>query len=158
DSAETPADDRYDDGYYSRLFEREQLRLLRRLSASATDVASLWLSAWADAGRPALPAFRFPYVRGEARALLLSLDGGGAALLDGAVARGVMPRRARLRHEGATARGAISSLPTKTAAAHAALFTGAWSDVNGITANEVPPPDGPLSTPESGFSSAMLRA
>jgi predicted AlkP superfamily phosphohydrolase/phosphomutase len=158
DVAETEQDDRYDAAYYSRFFELEQGRLLRRLADSATAVASLWLTAWQEAGRPALPPFRFPYVRGEARAVLLSLDGASAPLLDDAVARGVMPHLARLRREGATARGAAPSLPTKTAAAHAALFTGAWSDVNGITANEVPPPDAPLSSAESGFTSTLLRA
>ena len=101
DFADTPEDDRYDDAYYSRLFEREATRVRSRLGASASAAASLWLAAWEEAGRPALDArFRLPYVRGQARAVLLSLDGAGAEVIDDAVARGLMPRLAALRTRG----------------------------------------------------------
>jgi predicted AlkP superfamily phosphohydrolase/phosphomutase len=159
DFAETPEDDRYDDAYYSRLFEREAARVRSRLAASASAAGSLWLAAWEEAGRPALDArFRLPYVRGQARAVLLSLDGAAAEVIDDAVARGVMPRLAALRARGATARGAISALPTKTAPGHAALFTGAWGDRNGIVGNEVPVPGGSVLEVQSGYSSTPLGA
>jgi predicted AlkP superfamily phosphohydrolase/phosphomutase len=159
DFAETPEDDRYDDTYYSRLFEREAARVRSRLSASASAAGSLWLAAWEEAGRPALDArFRLPYVRGQARAALLSLDGAGAEVIDDAVARGLMPRLAALRARGATARGSISALPTKTAPGHAALFTGAWGDRNGIVGNEVPVPGGSVLEVQTGYGSTPLTA
>src|SRR5262249_10815899 len=72
DYADTPEDDRYDDGYYSRFYEREGDTIVSRLDAAATALGSLWLSAWEDAGRPTLDEdFRFPYVRGETRLVLL---------------------------------------------------------------------------------------
>jgi len=158
DYAETPEDDRYDDEYYSRLFEREASRVESRMSASSSAAGSLWLSAWEEAGRPALdPAFRLPYVRGQARAVLLSLDGAGADVIDDAVARGLMPRMAALRKRGATARS-VSAVPTKTAPGQAALFTGTWGDVNGIVGNDVPVPGGSILEGESGYSSTPLAA
>jgi predicted AlkP superfamily pyrophosphatase or phosphodiesterase len=159
DFADTPEDDRYDDAYYSRLFERESARVEARLSASASAAGSLWLGAWEDAGRPALDArFRMPYVRGRSRAVLLSLDGASAEVIDDAVARGLMPRLAGLRARGASARGTISAVPTKTATGHAALFTGAWGDRNGITGNDVPAPGRSVLDVESGYSSTPLTA
>jgi hypothetical protein len=159
DLAETRADDRYDDAYYSKLYAREGTRVVARLTASAEAVGALWRSAWEDAGRPALDAgSRFPYVRGERRALLLSLDGASARVLDEAVARGVMPALARLRRQGSSARGVVAPLPAKTAPGHAALYTGAWSDRNGVVANAQPRPDGALGESESGFLATALTA
>ena len=159
DFAETTEDDRYDDTYYSRLFEREAARVESRLAASASAAGSLWLAAWEEAGRPALDArFRLPYVRGQARAVLLSLDGAGAEVIDDAVARGLMPRLAALRTRGASARGSISALPVKTAPGHAALFTGAWGDRNGIVGNEVPVPGGSVLEVQTGYGSTPLTA
>lgn len=48
------ASDAYDDAYYARLYEREEDRLVRRLTAAAEAVGALWRSAWEDAGRPVL--------------------------------------------------------------------------------------------------------
>jgi predicted AlkP superfamily phosphohydrolase/phosphomutase len=159
DLADTPFDDRYDHGYYSRLYEREGRRLAARLEASIQAVASLWLQAWQEAGRPALDgAYRVPYVRGATRGILVSLDGAAAPVLDDAVARGVMPRLARLRAAGATAKGSLSSQPPKTAAGHAALYTGAWSDRNGIAGNDALAPTGSVLVRESGYASTLLRA
>lgn len=159
DFAETPEDDRYDDAYYSRLFERESTRLRSRLDASASAAGALWLAAWEEAGRPTLdPRFRLPYVRGQARGVLLSLDGAGAEVIDDAVARGLMPRLAALRARGAAARGAISALPTKTASGHAALFTGAWGDRSGIVGNDVPVPGGTVLETQTGYGSTPLTA
>ncbi|HEU0107374.1 MAG TPA: alkaline phosphatase family protein [Vicinamibacteria bacterium] len=159
DLAETPEDERYDDEYYSKFYAREASRLAARLSASASDTGSLWLSAWEEAGRPALDeSYRVPYVRHGARAILLSLDAAAAPLLDDAVARGVMPNLADLRRRGATARGSLTTMPSKTAPGHAALYTGAWSDRNGITGNEIVPSGAAITEGVSGYSSLSLKA
>jgi predicted AlkP superfamily phosphohydrolase/phosphomutase len=159
DLADTPFDDRYDNGYYSRLYAREGRRVQARLERAIQAVASLWLQAWQEAGRPALdPAYRVPYVRGRRRGILVSLDGGAAWILDDAVARGLMPRLAQVRAGGATAQGSLSTRPPKTAAGHAALYTGAWSDRNGIAGNDASSPRGSVLARESGYSSTLLRA
>ncbi len=159
DLAETPADDRYDDEYYSRFYAREASRLVARLGAAATATGSLWLGAWEEAGRPALDeSYRVPYVRHRARAMLISLDSAAQPVLDDAVARGVMPNLARLRGRGATARGALTTLPAKTAAGHAALYTGAWSDRNGIAGNDISPPGAAVTETVSSYGSVSLQA
>jgi len=159
DLAETPEDDRYDDEYYSRFYARESARVAARLSASASATGALWLSAWEEAGRPELDrTYRVPYVRHSARAILISLDAAGQSVLDDGVTRGVMPNLALLRRRGASARGSLTSLPTKTAAGHAALYTGAWSDRNGITANAITPAGASILETATGFSSVPLRA
>jgi hypothetical protein len=157
DFAETEADDRYDALYFSRLWSREGRRVEARLTESAHVVGSIWLSAWEDAGRPALdPTFRIPYVRGGRRALLASLDGAGAAVIEEMVGRGLMPNLAALRARGAVPLGSLGPLPTKTAPAHAAIFTGAWSDVNGVAGNEVPVPGGSVLQSLDGYDSQRL--
>jgi predicted AlkP superfamily phosphohydrolase/phosphomutase len=159
DLAETPEDDRYDDGYYSRFFELEEARLRERLELSASATASYWMSAWEDAGRPAVASgFRFSYVRGRSRAVLVSLDGAAAPVIDDAVARGVMPALAALRARGAIATSSLTSLPVKTAPGHAALYTGAWGDRNGIAGNLMPVPGASVMEAQSGHSSTPLRA
>jgi len=159
DLADTPLDDRYDDAYYSRLYERERTTLRNRLAGSATTLGSLWLKAWQEAGRPPLDtAFRFPYVRGQARAVLMTLDGAGEGVIADAVARGVMPSLARLRAAGATAQGSLTSLPVKTAPGHAAIFTGTWGDRNGITGNRVPAPGARVTEEDTGYTSTHLHA
>lgn len=97
-------------------------------------------------------------VRGETRGVLITLDGAGAGVIDDAVRRGLMPNLQRLRALGAVARGSQPPLPVKTAAAHAALFTGAWGDTNGITGNSMPRPGGTLGELDSGFTSQHLLA
>lgn len=46
----------YDDGYFAVMFERTGPIMEKRMSAAATAVASVIMSAWIEAGRPALPA------------------------------------------------------------------------------------------------------
>lgn len=159
DLAETPEDERYQDFYYARLQAREHARVESRLARAAWATASLWTSAWTEAGRPEMPAGpHFPYVRHGARAILLSLDGGGAQLLGEAMKAGTMPNLAALRTRGAQARGSISTLPSKTATAHAALFTGAWSGRTGVFGNEIPRPGGSVLEGTTGYSSTTLTA
>ncbi len=92
------------------------------------------------------------------RLVLATLDGAAARVVADAVARGLMPSLAALRAEGATARGSVTSLPAKTAAGHATLFTGAWPDVSGVTGNAVLLPSASLLDPVSGYRSEPLRA
>jgi predicted AlkP superfamily phosphohydrolase/phosphomutase len=158
DLAETPEDDRYDDAYYSRFYEREGARVLQRLSASIQALGGLWLSAWEDAGRPPLPAYRAGAVRRAHRGVLLSLDGAPAALLDDAIARGLTPHLAKLKDDGASASGLVPAFPVKTAAGHAALWTGTWAEGNGITGNDMTAPGAPITSKTSGFESKWLRA
>jgi len=159
DLAGTREDEWYDDGYYSRFYALEAERLEERLASSASRLGSLWLSAWVEAGRPELDAsFRFPYVRGESKLVLVSLDGAAATVIDDAVSRGVLPHLARVRRSGTKASGSLTTLPAKTAPGHAALFTGAWSDVNGIGGNAMALATEAATHGANGFSSTHLRA
>ena len=45
----------YNDDYYDRFYNEAGAILIRQLSDAATDVGSFWLTAWNNAGRPALP-------------------------------------------------------------------------------------------------------
>jgi len=45
----------YTDEYYDRFYNLAGASLIRQLSDAATDVGSYWLTAWINAGRPALP-------------------------------------------------------------------------------------------------------
>jgi predicted AlkP superfamily phosphohydrolase/phosphomutase len=158
DFADTQENDRYSDAYFSGLFVREEPRVVRRLTSGAERLGALWLGAWQAAGRPELPDFHFPYVRRGARLLIASIDGAAAPVVTDAVKRGVMPNLARLRERGASAQGSLTSLPAKTPAGHATVFTGAWPDRNGIAGIEVPIPGANVLTARSGYTSEMLRA
>jgi hypothetical protein len=45
----------YDDEYYDRFYNQAAPTLIHQLSSAATDVGSYWLTAWTNAGKPALP-------------------------------------------------------------------------------------------------------
>ena len=45
----------YTDEYYDRFFNTAGAILIRQLSDASSDVGSYWLTAWTNAGRPALP-------------------------------------------------------------------------------------------------------
>ncbi|MEB3328776.1 MAG: alkaline phosphatase family protein, partial [Candidatus Sericytochromatia bacterium] len=95
------------------------------------------------------------------RAVLLTLDGAAVEVLDRALAAGWMPNLARLKGRGAWPRYSRTNFPSKTAAGHAALWTGAMSDVNGITGNKVlalPRHARTILDLEDGFSSKALLA
>ncbi|GMR21972.1 MAG: hypothetical protein BMS9Abin37_0295 [Acidobacteriota bacterium] len=71
------------------------------------------------------------------RVILVSWDGAGYALTSRLLAEGRMPNLTRMLREGAWTDGMVSSFPTKTAAAHAVLFTGYYGHQSGITGNSV---------------------
>jgi len=45
----------FDDQYYDRFYDRAGAIVIRQLTDAATDVGSYWLTAWINAGRPAMP-------------------------------------------------------------------------------------------------------
>ena len=45
----------YTDEYYDRFYNLSAAALIRQLSDASTDVGSYWLTAWTNAGKPALP-------------------------------------------------------------------------------------------------------
>lgn len=45
----------YPDEYYDRFYNLTAASLIRQLSDASTDVGSYWLTAWTNAGKPALP-------------------------------------------------------------------------------------------------------
>ena len=92
------------------------------------------------------------------RILVVSLDGGGERLIERMVDRGVMPNLAALKAAGVQADYALTNFPSKTAAGHASLWTGAYGNVNGITGNNVPLPGGTRLQSRSGFSAEALKA
>lgn len=95
------------------------------------------------------------------RAVVVSFDGGGERLIERMLASGIMPNLARLRREGVMADYSRTNFPSKTAAGHAALWTGAFGITNGITSNKVPPmpwADHTITEARDGFSSEALIA
>jgi hypothetical protein len=46
----------YGDEFYDRFYAQSGAILIRQLADAATDVGSYWMTAWINAGRPALPA------------------------------------------------------------------------------------------------------
>jgi len=45
----------YNDEYYDRFYSQAGAVLIRQLTDASTDIGSYWMSAWINAGRPALP-------------------------------------------------------------------------------------------------------
>lgn len=155
DFIDTPEDDRYDDAYWTALYEREGTRITSRLTSASGAVASLWQSAWIAAGRPTVDGrFRMGRVRRQAKVALITIDGSPAPLLADAMARGVMPNLERLRSTGATSFRVTSTRPAPTAVAHATVYTGAWPSSHGVTGNRIATASGTL----DGFASTSLLA
>ncbi len=102
-----------------------------------------------------------PSARTDPQLIVLSWDGAGDVMVDRLLAEGRLPHLARLAESGVAAEHSVSSVPTKTAAAFAALWTGCWGDVNGVTENwVVPRPAAAHTLLEStrGYSSEALTA
>lgn len=93
--------------------------------------------------------------------VLVSWDGTPAWVMDRLLAEGKLPNVARLVKDGIRAQSVVPAFPSKTAVGHAAIFTGAWGDVNGITNNSVPRTpvsDFTILETRSGFDSRSLTA
>lgn len=77
------------------------------------------------------------------------------------LAEGKLPNLQRLVREGNWSDGMITSFPTKTAAAHAMLWTGTYGHTNGITGNSIllePASEHSLLEGRSGYFSNGLKA
>ncbi len=95
------------------------------------------------------------------RVILFSWDGAADWTLREVLERTELPNLQRLVDEGALADGMVSSFPTKTAAAHAMLWTGRYGHQSGITANSLllePAADHTRLETQSGFFSDGLKA
>ncbi|MCC7435055.1 MAG: alkaline phosphatase family protein [Methanoregulaceae archaeon] len=102
-----------------------------------------------------LPAYAGP------KLVLISWDGAPAFVIERLVREGKLPNVAKLAQSGVHAKSVIPAFPSKTAVGHAAIFTGAWGDVNGITNNSVPRTpvsDFTILETRSGFDSRSLTA
>lgn len=95
------------------------------------------------------------------RAIIVSCDGAGDEWVDRLIAEGHLPHLAALRAKGLVADHARTSFPSKTAAGHASLWTGAYADRNGISSNRPPrwpAADHDLNEASDGFDASILRA
>lgn len=95
------------------------------------------------------------------RAVIVSWDGAADWVVDRLLDEGKLPNVARLARMGVRAKHCVPAFPSKTACGHAAIWTGAYSDVNGISGNSVPilpRAEHTLLEQRSGFSSASLLA
>ena len=118
------------------------------------------LSSVGSAGAGSMHAAQ-PPARPPGRVLLVSLDGLGAATLAGDPAARELTRLHALASIGVHAESLQPHTPSTTANTHAALWTGAWGDVNGITGNTMPVPPRDAHTVAErtvGFRSDHLRA
>lgn len=137
-------------------------RSANRLAVTAACIA-LGLALWAGALRPARP--EPAAARADAPLPILvfmSWDGTPAWLLEKLVDEGKLPNVRRLMAKGAMARASVGNWASKTAAGHAAVFTGAYGDVNGISSNSIPlmpsTAHSIAETPISGFNADSLLA
>lgn len=95
------------------------------------------------------------------RAIVLSWDGALPAQVRDLLDRGKLPNLARLIEGGAFADAVITAFPSKTAAGHASLWTGAPARITGISGNGIPRTPRSQFTildTASGFDSTSLRA
>jgi predicted AlkP superfamily phosphohydrolase/phosphomutase len=126
-----------------------------RPAAFAT-TALLLLVAGCSAARPA--AAPAPSAR---RAILVSFDSFNERRALEMLPADAVPAIRRLFEAGACADHAIPAWPSKTAASHASVWTGAYGDVSGVAANTQPPlPRDRHAITErvSGYSAEALRA
>lgn len=68
----------------------------------------------------------------------ISWDGSAGWVVERLLERGQLPNLQRLVAEGVYVRRAMGNFPSVTAPGHAAVFTGAYGNVNGVTANGIP--------------------
>lgn len=95
------------------------------------------------------------------KAVFVSLDGFPADLLDQGLVKRYMPNLSALLRGGAVAARATSTFPSITPCGHAALWTGAYGGVSGITASRLrllPRQEFTILESIDGFSSEVLEA
>lgn len=104
----------------------------------------------------ALPAPATAQAPGR-RAIVVSYDALNEGRVAGTLGEAV-PTFQRLRREAACTDGARPMFPSLTAASHAAIWTGAYGNVNGIAGNQLHRPDGGVLGLVDGFRAASLDA
>lgn len=95
------------------------------------------------------------------RLVIVSWDGAADWVIDRMLAENRLPNLARLAKTGARAEHSTPAFPSKTAVGHAAIWTGAYGDVNGVTGNSVPllpRAEHTILERRSGYDSASLAA
>jgi predicted AlkP superfamily phosphohydrolase/phosphomutase len=95
------------------------------------------------------------------RVIVVSFGAAGYVTTSRLLGEGKLPGFDRMVRGGAWSDGMVTSFPTKTAAAHALLFTGHHGHRSGITSNSVlrvPPSEGNRLETRNGFFSESLRA
>ncbi len=68
----------------------------------------------------------------------ISWDGSPGWVIEQLLDEGKLPNLQRLADQGVYVKRTVGNWPSLTAAGHAAVFTGAYGNVNGITGNGVP--------------------
>lgn len=95
------------------------------------------------------------------RVVVVSWDGAADWVVDRLLTENKLPNVARLARMGVRAEYSTPAFPSKTACGHAALWTGAYGDINGVTGNSVPVlprAEHTLLETRSGFTSPALLA
>lgn len=95
------------------------------------------------------------------RLIVVSWDGAPDWVVDRLLAEGKLPNVARLAASGMRAEASRPAWPSKTACGHAAIWTGAYGDVNGVSGNWVPVlprSEHTLLEDRSGYHSTALQA
>lgn len=95
------------------------------------------------------------------RAIFASFDALNERRALGTLPADAIPALRALFSEGACAEYAVPAWPSKTAASHASLWTGAYGDVNGVSANwqpRLPRDRHAITEGVSGYGSGALRA
>lgn len=95
------------------------------------------------------------------RLVTIVWDGAPRHIVERLVAEGKLPNVKRLADNGVQASSVVPAWPSKTACGHAAMFTGAWADVNGVSNNSVPlfpAHEHTLNESRRGFDSNSLTA
>ena len=97
---------------------------MRRLAALTIALAALLVSTVAAAGvsdeRPPILVY-------------ISWDGSPGTEIDRLLAEGKLPNLRRLANTGVHVRRSVGNWPSVTPSGHAAVYTGAYGNVNGIT-------------------------
>jgi len=102
-----------------------------------------------------------PTVTRAPRVVLISVDAGADWIVDRLMEQGKAPAFSAMARDGVSADGLISTMPSLTAAAHAALWTGAYGRSNGVNGNEVfatPKAEHTVLEETSAFLSTALTA
>jgi predicted AlkP superfamily phosphohydrolase/phosphomutase len=70
--------------------------------------------------------------------VIVSWDGGADWVIDRMLGEGKLPNLARLAKRGVAAEHSSPAFPSKTAVSHYAIFSGASTEISGVTGNSVP--------------------